>query len=97
MLCFSNILRHSILTKDGSYLPGGKFFKLAPYQPSPLMGASTLPVLSTGPGRVQGSAGSRGRWDSGKLDDIVNPRALIFLSNISTAAWMIWMRMKGAD
>jgi len=45
---------------DGSYLPGGKFFKLAPYQPSPLMGAS-------------------------KLDDIVNPRALIFLSNISTA------------
>ena len=32
--------------------------------------------------------GSRGRWDPGKLDDIVNPRALIFLSNISTAAWM---------
>ena len=43
--------------------------------------------------------GWRGRWDPGKLDDIVNPRALIFLSNISTAAWMRldndWMKGAG--
>jgi len=45
---------------DGSYVSGGKFFKLAPYQPCALSSAS-------------------------KLEDIVNPRALIFLSNISTA------------
>ena len=53
------------------------------------MGASTSPVplssaLHDGAGR--GVAGTC--WDPGKLDDIVNPRALIFLSNISTAAWM---------
>ncbi|CAK9098937.1 unnamed protein product [Durusdinium trenchii] len=45
---------------DGSYLPGGKFFRLAPYTPCPLCGAR-------------------------ELNDIVNPRALIFLSSISTA------------